>query len=54
MTGFSHPDYLRVRAALEKHLSLRGLTGWTNKLPPEFVMAATEALKGLVGETRDE
>ncbi len=42
------PDYKTTREALEAALVRRGLTGWINKLPAEFVMATQDAVQELV------
>lgn len=46
-------SYIRIRTALLHELAKRGLKDWTDKLPPEFVLAVIEALKGLLKEGED-
>lgn len=46
-------SYIRIRTALLHELARRGLKDWTDKLPPEFVLAAIEALKGLLKEAAE-
>ncbi len=48
-----NPDYEKTQTALNASLARYGLAQWVNKLPPEFIMAAVEAVKRLVEENKD-